>query len=54
MESSTYTDKKYVEASRMWVNVAAHSEKGHEVDAMVGGKKVTVCTRRAGHHLCRS
>lgn len=43
MESSTYTDKKYIEASRMWVNVAGHSEKTHEVDAIVGGKKVTVC-----------
>jgi hypothetical protein len=27
----------------MWVNVAAHSEKSHEVDANVGGKRVTVC-----------
>jgi hypothetical protein len=44
MESSTYTDKKYIEASRMWVNVAAHSEKTHEVDANVGGKRVTVCS----------
>src|SRR5262245_36077622 len=44
MESSTYPDKKYIEASRMWVNVAAHSEKTHEVEAIVGGKKVTVCS----------
>jgi|SRR5688572_22501978 len=43
MESSTYTDKKYIEASRMWVNVAAHSEKTHMVDAVVGGKQVAVC-----------
>ncbi|HEY3226055.1 MAG TPA: hypothetical protein VGK61_03545 [Planctomycetota bacterium] len=45
MESSTYTDKKYIEASRMWVNVACHNETGHEVDAMIAGKKVTVCER---------
>lgn len=44
MESSTYPDKKYIESSRMWVNVAAHSEKTHEVDANVGGKRVTVCS----------
>jgi hypothetical protein len=44
MESSTYPDKKYIESSRMWVNVAAHSEKTHEVDAIVGNKKVTVCS----------
>jgi len=45
MESSTYTDKKFIEASRMWVNVACHSETGHEVDAIIGGKKVSVCER---------
>src|SRR5262245_1067807 len=45
MESSTYTDKKFIEASRNWVNVVAHTESGHEVEAMVGGKKVTVCER---------
>ena len=44
MESSTYPDKKYIESSRMWVNVAAHSEKTHEVDAMIAGKRVTVCS----------
>lgn len=44
MESSTYPDKKYIESSRMWVNVACHTEKTHMVDAMVGGKKVTVCS----------
>jgi len=44
MESSTYPDKKYIESSRMWVNVAAHSEKTHQVDAIVGGKQVTVCS----------
>src|SRR6267142_3905578 len=44
METSTYPDKKYIESSRMWVNVAAHSEKTHEVDAMIAGKKVTVCS----------
>jgi len=44
MESSTYTDKKYIESSRMWVNVAAHGEKTHEVEAMINGKKVTVCS----------
>ena len=44
MESSTYPNKKYIESSRMWVNVAAHSEKSHMVDAMIGGKKVTVCS----------
>jgi hypothetical protein len=44
MESSTYPDKKYIESSRMWVNVAAHGEKTHMVDAVVGGKKVTVCS----------
>jgi len=44
MESSTYPDKKYIESSRMWVNVAAHSEKTHQVDAMIGGKRVTVCS----------
>ena len=44
MESSTYPNKKYIESSRMWVNVACHREKTHEVEALVGGKKVTVCT----------
>ena len=44
MESSTYPDKKYIESSRMWVNVAAHSEKTHQVDAIIGGKQVTVCS----------
>ena len=44
MESSTYPNKAYIESSRMWVNVAAHQEKTHEVDAVIGGKKVTVCT----------
>jgi hypothetical protein len=44
MEASTYPDKKYIESSRMWVNVAAHSEKSHAVDAMVAGKRVTVCS----------
>lgn len=44
MESSTYPDKKYIESSRMWVNVAAHSEKTHEVDAIIAGKRVTVCS----------
>lgn len=45
MQSSTYTDKKYIEASRFWVNVALHAQGGHEVDATVAGKKVTVCNR---------
>ena len=45
MESSTYPDRKYIESSRMWVNVAAHRETGHEVDAVIGAKKVTVCDR---------
>jgi len=44
MEASTYPDKKYIESSRMWVNVAAHSEKTHQVDAMIAGKRVTVCS----------
>ena len=44
MEASTYPDKKYIESSRMWVNVAAHSEKTHQVTAVVGGKQVTVCS----------
>jgi hypothetical protein len=43
MESSTYTDRKFIEASRAWVNVAAHEDVGHEVDAQVQGRKVTVC-----------
>jgi len=43
MESSTYTDKKFIAASRNWVNVAAHTESGHEVDALIQGKRVTVC-----------
>src|SRR5687767_9940303 len=44
MESSTYPDKKYIESSRMWVNVACHTEKTHAVDAVVNGKRVTVCS----------
>jgi hypothetical protein len=44
MESSTYPDKKYIESSRLWVNVAAHQEKTHQVDAMIAGKRVTVCS----------
>jgi len=43
MESSTYTDKKFIAASRGWVNVAAHEDVGHEVDAVISSKKVTVC-----------
>lgn len=45
MESSTYPDKKFIEASRNWVNVICHSEVGHEVDAVIGGKLVAVCKR---------
>ena len=45
MESSTYPNSKFIESTRMWVNVAAHTEKGHEVDAVIGGKRVTVCDK---------
>lgn len=45
MESSTYPDDKFILASRNWVNVICHSEVGHEVDAVIGGKLVTVCKR---------
>jgi hypothetical protein len=45
MQSSTYTDRKYIEASRSWVNIALHAQGGHEVEATVAGKKVTVCNR---------
>src|SRR5262245_1665286 len=44
MEASTYPDKKYIESSRMWVNVAAHSEKTPHGDAIIGRKQVTVCS----------
>ncbi len=43
MESSTYPDKKLIEQSRNWVNVICHSGTAHQVDAIVGGKQVTVC-----------
>ncbi|HTF56133.1 MAG TPA: hypothetical protein VK661_02600, partial [Planctomycetota bacterium] len=45
MANSVYTDKKLIEASRMWVNVIAHLAMGHTIEATVKGKKVQVCGR---------
>jgi hypothetical protein len=45
MADSVYTDKTFIEASRMWVNVAAHHLTTHTIEATVKGKKVQVCSR---------
>jgi len=45
MAETVYTDKVFIEASRMWVNVAAHQLTTHMIEATVNGKKVQVCAR---------
>jgi hypothetical protein len=45
LASKVYADRRFIEASRMWVNLPWHPGKGHDVDAEVGGKRVTVCPR---------
>jgi hypothetical protein len=57
MADSVYTEKKFIEASRMWVNVAAHKATSHAVDMTVNGKKVQVCERYwnipcSAHSMC--
>jgi hypothetical protein len=57
MANSVYTDKKFIEASRMWVNVAAHRVTSHTVEVSIKGKKVQVCERYwnipcAAHSMC--
>lgn len=43
MESSTYPNEKFIAKSREFVNVAAHSEKGHERDYIVGAETKKLC-----------
>jgi hypothetical protein len=45
MTRAVYADAKFIEASKMWVNVPVHSRGGHEVDVERGGGLVTVCDR---------
>ncbi len=45
MSRTVYADPKFIEASRLWVNIPVHSRYGHEVEAHVGGTRVTVCER---------
>jgi len=57
MANTVYPDKKFIEASRMWVNVAAHRVTSHSVDVMIKGKKVSLCSRYwnipcATHSMC--
>src|SRR5687768_13389 len=42
---TVFTDRKYIEASRMWVNVIAHPGTGHQVEIERDGKRVPVCDR---------
>src|SRR5206468_2189075 len=45
MANTVYTEKKFIEASRMWVNLVAHLATSHTIEATVQGKKVQVCER---------
>jgi hypothetical protein len=45
MASAVYADAKFIEASRMWVNVPVHPRGGHEVEAIRNGGSVILCDR---------
>ena len=42
--AAVYADKKFIEASRMWVNLPSNPGT-HEIDAEVKGRRVSVCER---------
>ena len=43
--ASVYRDRRFIESSRMWVNVVAHPGTAHDADVEIGGKKVPRCER---------
>src|SRR5687767_12148533 len=38
--ASMYREKRFIETSRMWVNLVVHAGTAHDVDVEIGGKKV--------------
>lgn len=45
MIATVYSDPKFIEASRMWVNVPVLAKGGHEVDVDRDGGRVILCDR---------
>lgn len=41
--ASLYREKRFIETSRMWVNIVVHAGTAHDVDVEIGGKKVPRC-----------
>src|SRR5690349_19171511 len=37
--AALYRDKRFIECSRMWVNVVVHAGSAHDVDVEIGGKR---------------
>jgi hypothetical protein len=48
VEAQMYRDPKFIEKSRMFVNLPCHEGKGHDVDVMIEGRPHPRCERYIG------